>query len=170
MYILQKTRSNLVNSGLGSLISDLQTPIGGHHPVLYFTTQITEKYSTAMCQCQTSYQRPTLPQLFSFLVPPLGRSYLVTWMYQEHCQCRRGSKYFGNAATYRRKVQLINIGKRQQVCKTQLDCNALSAELFCLHSWIGPTAHKHYMLQINVLILSTLYLSVHCTVQTSGPQ
>ena len=49
MYILQKTRSNLVNFGLGSLISDLQTAIGGHHPVLYFTTQITEKYSTAMC-------------------------------------------------------------------------------------------------------------------------
>ena len=49
MYILQKTRSNLVNSGLRSLISDLQTAIGGHHPVLYFTTQITEKYSTAMC-------------------------------------------------------------------------------------------------------------------------
>ena len=49
MYILQKTRSNLVYYGLRSLISDLQTPIGGHHPVLYFTTQITEKYSTAMC-------------------------------------------------------------------------------------------------------------------------
>ena len=49
MYILQKNRSNLVNLGLGSLISDLQTAIGGHHPVLYFTTQITEKYSTAMC-------------------------------------------------------------------------------------------------------------------------
>ena len=49
MYILQKTRSNLVNFGLGSLISDLQTAIGGHHPVLYFTTQITEKYSAAMC-------------------------------------------------------------------------------------------------------------------------
>ena len=49
MYILQKNRSNLVNFGLGSLISDLQTAIGGHHPVLYFKTQITEKYSTAMC-------------------------------------------------------------------------------------------------------------------------
>ena len=35
-------------SGLRSLISDLQTPIGGHHPVLYFTTQITEKYSTVV--------------------------------------------------------------------------------------------------------------------------
>ena len=56
MYILQKTRSNLVNSGLRSLISDLQTPIGGHHPVLYFTTQITEKYSTAMCYQTTSIQ------------------------------------------------------------------------------------------------------------------
>ena len=39
----------MVNFGLRSLISDLQTAIGGHHPVLYFTTQITEKYSTAMC-------------------------------------------------------------------------------------------------------------------------
>ena len=49
MDILQKTRSNLVYLGLWSLISDLHPHIGGHHPVLYFTTQITEKYSTAMC-------------------------------------------------------------------------------------------------------------------------
>ena len=50
MYILQKkNRSNLVYLGLWSLISNLQPPIGGHHPVLYFTTQITKKYSTAMC-------------------------------------------------------------------------------------------------------------------------
>ena len=47
MYFLQKTRSNLVYLGLWSLISDLHTPIGGSHRVLYFTTQITEKYSTA---------------------------------------------------------------------------------------------------------------------------
>ena len=41
MYILQKTRSNLVYFGLWSLISDLPPPpIGGHHPVLYFQSQI----------------------------------------------------------------------------------------------------------------------------------
>ena len=49
MDFLQKTGSNLVYLGLWSLISDLHTPIGGSHRVLYFTTQITEKYSTAMC-------------------------------------------------------------------------------------------------------------------------
>ena len=46
---LQKTASKLVKFGLGSSISDLHHPIGGHHPVLYFSTQITKKYSTAMC-------------------------------------------------------------------------------------------------------------------------
>ena len=40
MYILQKTRSNLVYFGLWSLISDLPPPIGGPHPVLYFPSQI----------------------------------------------------------------------------------------------------------------------------------
>ena len=45
---LQKTRSKMVKFGLCNPISDLQTPIGGSHPVLYFTSQITEKYSTAM--------------------------------------------------------------------------------------------------------------------------
>ena len=40
MDILQKTRSNLVYFGLWSLISDLPPPIGGHHPVLYFPSQI----------------------------------------------------------------------------------------------------------------------------------
>ena len=34
--------------GLGSAVSNLQTPIGGHHPVLYFQIQETEKYSTVM--------------------------------------------------------------------------------------------------------------------------
>ena len=46
---LQKTASKLVKFGLGSSISDLHPPIGGHHPVLYLYTQMTKKYSTAMC-------------------------------------------------------------------------------------------------------------------------
>ena len=29
--------------------NDLHPPIGGHHPVLYFTPQIKKKYCTAMC-------------------------------------------------------------------------------------------------------------------------
>ena len=53
MDFLQKTGSNLVYLGLWSLISDLHTPIGGSHRVLYFTTQLTEKYSTAMCYSRT---------------------------------------------------------------------------------------------------------------------
>ena len=40
MYFLQKTASKLVKFGLGSSISDLQTPIGGPHPMLYFPSQI----------------------------------------------------------------------------------------------------------------------------------
>ena len=48
-YFLQKTASKLVKFGRGSSVSDLHQPIGGPHPVLYFTTQMTEKYSTAMC-------------------------------------------------------------------------------------------------------------------------
>ena len=31
-------------------ITILQTPIGGHHPMLYFKSQTTEKYSIAICQ------------------------------------------------------------------------------------------------------------------------
>ena len=46
--IMQRTRSALV-CGLGSLISNLQTPIEGRHTVLYFITLISEKYSTAIC-------------------------------------------------------------------------------------------------------------------------
>ena len=43
MDFLQKTRSKLVNFGLHGLLSILQTPIGGRHPVPYFSIQITEK-------------------------------------------------------------------------------------------------------------------------------
>ena len=40
MYFLQKTASKLVKFGLCSSISDLHTPIGGSHPMLYFPSQI----------------------------------------------------------------------------------------------------------------------------------
>ena len=49
MDILQKNGSKLVNFGLHSPIYNLHPHIWGYHPVLYFTTQMTEKYSTAMC-------------------------------------------------------------------------------------------------------------------------
>ena len=48
MDFLQKTRSKLVNFGLHGLLSILQTPIGGRHPVPCLTTQITERRGTAM--------------------------------------------------------------------------------------------------------------------------
>ena len=48
-YILQKTGSKLVIFGLCGLIYNLHPHIWGRHRVLYFTTQMTEKYSTAMC-------------------------------------------------------------------------------------------------------------------------
>ena len=44
----QKNGSTLGYFGLGSAVSNLQTPIGGHHPVQYFQIQETEKYSTVM--------------------------------------------------------------------------------------------------------------------------
>ena len=40
MDFLQKTRSKMVKIGLCGPISDLQTPIWGHHPMLYFHSQI----------------------------------------------------------------------------------------------------------------------------------
>ena len=46
--ILQKTALNLVKYGLHSPTYDLPPHIGGRHPVLYFSIQATEKYSTAM--------------------------------------------------------------------------------------------------------------------------
>ena len=46
---MQKTGSSLVCFGLSRFFSNLHPHIGGHYPVLYFNTQITKKYSTAMC-------------------------------------------------------------------------------------------------------------------------
>ena len=54
MYFLQKNASKLVKFGLCSSISDLQTPIGGHHPMLYFPSQIP-----------VSYTHLTLPTIYS---------------------------------------------------------------------------------------------------------
>ena len=49
MDFLQKTRSKMVKFGLYGRTSDLQRPIGGHHPMLYFSSQITKKYSIVLC-------------------------------------------------------------------------------------------------------------------------
>ena len=45
----KKNGSTLVYFGLGSVVSNLQAPIEGSHPVLYFQIHATEKYSTAIC-------------------------------------------------------------------------------------------------------------------------
>ena len=48
-----KKSAQLVILVRSSFQNDLHLPIGGPHPVLYFTTQITKKYCTAMCYpCQ----------------------------------------------------------------------------------------------------------------------
>ena len=52
LFFCKNKPSKLVKFGLGRSISDLHPPIGGHHPVLYFDTQMTKKYSTAMCYWQ----------------------------------------------------------------------------------------------------------------------
>ena len=44
---LQKTALKLVKYGLHSPTYDLHPHIGGRHSVLYFTIQVTEKYSNS---------------------------------------------------------------------------------------------------------------------------
>ena len=56
---LQKTASKLVKFGLCSSISDLQTPIGGHHPMLYFPSQIQR--NIVLCYAKLS-PPATLPE------------------------------------------------------------------------------------------------------------
>ena len=56
----QKNGSTLGYFGLGSAVSNLQRPIGGPHPGLYFQIQVTVKYSTAMC-----YRRLRQPRLIA---------------------------------------------------------------------------------------------------------
>ena len=45
----RKKLAQLVISVRSTFKNDLHPPIGGPHPVLYFTTQTTKKYCTAMC-------------------------------------------------------------------------------------------------------------------------
>ena len=49
MDFLQKNGSKMVKFGLYGPTSDLQRPIGGPHPMLYFSSQITKKYSIVLC-------------------------------------------------------------------------------------------------------------------------
>ena len=44
-----KKMAQLVIPVRSTFQNDLHPPIGGPHPVLYFTTQTTKKYCTAMC-------------------------------------------------------------------------------------------------------------------------
>ena len=44
-----KKSAQLVIPVRSTFQNDLHPPIGGHHPVLYFTTHIKKKYCTAMC-------------------------------------------------------------------------------------------------------------------------
>ena len=52
---LQKTASKLVKFGLCSSISDLQTPIWGHHPMLYFPSQIQRNIVLCYANSQLAY-------------------------------------------------------------------------------------------------------------------
>ena len=45
----EKKLAQLVISVRSTFQNDLYLLIGGSHPVLYFTTQTTKKYCTAMC-------------------------------------------------------------------------------------------------------------------------
>ena len=47
MDFLQKTGSKMVKFGLYGPTSDLQRPIGGHHPMLYFSSQIAKNVEAA---------------------------------------------------------------------------------------------------------------------------
>ena len=51
-----KKSAQLVIPVRSTFQNDLHPPIGGHHPVLYFTTHVKKKYCTAMCY--------SLPQSF----------------------------------------------------------------------------------------------------------
>ena len=44
-----KKSAQLVIPVRSTFQNDLHPPIGGHHPVLYFTTHVKKKYCTAMC-------------------------------------------------------------------------------------------------------------------------
>ena len=44
-----KESAQLVIPVRSTFQNDLHPPIGGHHPVLYFTTHVKKKYCTAMC-------------------------------------------------------------------------------------------------------------------------
>ena len=52
--------SKMANFGLCGSIYNLHPHIWGYHRVLYFTTQIKEKYSTAMCYVSTALTDVTL--------------------------------------------------------------------------------------------------------------
>ena len=75
--IPRKKLAQLVISVCSTFQNDLHPPIGGPHPVLYFTTQTTKKYCTAMWYDQVVYvhrfaarllhQQTTCPHLSSSL-------------------------------------------------------------------------------------------------------
>ena len=69
MDFLQKTASKLVKFGLCSSISDLQTPIWGHHPMLYFPSQIQRNivlcYAKQTHAAQTSNRQLLQSDMFS---------------------------------------------------------------------------------------------------------
>ena len=52
-----KKSAKLVIPVRSTFQNDLHPPIGGHHPVLYFTTHVKKKYCTAMCYQIADYQR-----------------------------------------------------------------------------------------------------------------
>ena len=62
-----KKFAQLVISVRSTFQNDLHPPIGGPHPLLYFTTQTTKKYCTAMC-----YLAANPFQLLKCLFPDLS--------------------------------------------------------------------------------------------------
>ena len=56
-YFLQKTASKLVKFGLCSSISDLHGPIWGHHPMLYFPSQIQRNIVLCYARCGQATQQ-----------------------------------------------------------------------------------------------------------------
>ena len=65
---MAKKSAQLVIPVRSTFQNDLHPPTGGPHPVLYFTTQITKKYCTAMC-----YQEPILQKFQHCCLCPLPK-------------------------------------------------------------------------------------------------
>ena len=55
--------------------NDLHGPIGGPHPVPYFTTQITKKYCTAMCYIHNTDNKEILLSNVIYVTNQITKKY-----------------------------------------------------------------------------------------------